>query len=264
MNYTNLDILKNKLTSHELQRKALNYKDTDVRKDFFAFIQSVLNHYYQGMIIIALCTEIKMGRVSFEEEAKEGLEPHLKHLLSIVRKPYDLKNYRNMLNQSLINGSWSIFETCLNAILTHALDDTKLHEFIYGKIPEKKSKKVLKPSKSKVADKQIWKKYDKVFELVNSSYGRDIQKDREFLEFFGNKRNGMHTNYIHYGECREYSFKGITHCFKPERGFTTSATLDGAYYFDMALELTAIYKEIATNINYSALIPYPDPNAPML
>ena len=71
MKYEMLDLLKAELTSFEQRRKALSsYKETDVRRDFFAFMQAVLGDYYQKMIVTSLCKEINEHTVSFKEEAK--------------------------------------------------------------------------------------------------------------------------------------------------------------------------------------------------
>lgn len=259
MGYWLLDHCRDRIEHVDNEQNKLNYKATDVRKDFYSFMQPILNNHYQGLTALVLYTSMRTNGFILKETE---LIPHVNHLLRIMRDEGNLRNYISRLNRSLITDSWSIFETCLNAILTHVLEKEELEEFISGRATQRPGK-ILKPSKHKVASKQIWKKYDKIFELVKESYGRYQQEDRNFLEFFSMLRNGMHNNHIHHGDEYEYNFNGINHHFEDGSGFTTSAIPDYAYYFDVVLELCSIYREMTDKLDYRALIPYPDPNSPM-
>lgn len=250
--YTSLNYFSKKLMLLQKEKDMLPFKDTDVRKDFYSFIIATLDNYYKCISIFGLCDLIAKGKVLFTKDNEtEAFHPHLIKLQEISTNPTALGNLRNLFYRNLITDSWSLFETCINAICHHVLGKQTQLELIHK---NQKRKKIVRPGH--ISELGIKRKYNLLFNLVEKQVpSSSLEQDKEFLNFLGTLRNCMHNNYIYYGEYYQYSYNGIKYIFEDGKSFYNEAfrSPNSMDFFDLILRLIEVYSHLTKNIEFPFL-----------
>lgn len=102
-------------------------------------------------------------------------------------------------------------------------------------------------------------KTDQLYELLkNKNFElHQINKDKEFLLFFGKLRNSIHSNYVYYGDDFEYTHNETTYIFRENKPFKQKPLSDLSL-FHLSIELRNIFQRLIDNIECKGLII--DPN----
>lgn len=267
---TGSEYVLEKIKSLGEEIEAQNYHKDDVRNYFYGMLQTTLVSYARGYLFLELSRNVKNNELLFPKDLISFRQYDL-----IKKTALEFKNevsYLSHHHQNLLIGSWSIFELLITilceslletnikqTLLTHKFDDVvkKL------KIPDDPEIRA-KFSEKKLTHVPITRKYSELFKLFKGKYSRNESTDKQFLEFYRDLRNTIHTNYIFFGSApKEFKFKEITFNFVPNEviKYGDPAPLSPKLYIELIIELKDITTAILESINHKELIPYPDLNA---
>jgi len=248
--------------------KRLTYTDYDIRKDHYLYSIDILKSYQRGV------TTFEISKLSIEEKLSERTKDDIlrKYIneygqISTVEKINF--SHRNQINRSLIIDTWSLFEFSVTTICNSVLSSPEL-DSLYNERYEEIIKligqqaitiEVREKLKKKFTEKHlthvpITRKCDKLFKYC-SSYNRNINDDKKFLQFYGKLRNTMHSAYIYYGNNFEYVFDDIWTVFENGKPVYHRQPVGLKFDFDLAIELSKVFTSIVTSIDYSGKITYP-------
>jgi hypothetical protein len=251
--------------------KSLTFQDDDIRKDYFDLTYDVAYCYYRGFILFKFSDFINKGQIAFNKEVY-NYKIHINRVAETVKHPPLTAGYFNSLNRSLLIDAWSVFELCVTTLcngICSKQELCKLLEFHYKEIVGEIKSTKLKDSENSAIRKltikrhlthiPITRKTDFLFKK-SKGYGRDIEKDKEYLRFLGRFRNTLHTNFIYYGNEFEYKIGQAHFVFKDNKivKWYNPFSQPSKLYFYLIGELKEIWKELVMTIEHSGLIQYPD------
>ena len=251
--------------------EALDFDVDDIRKEFFGLIYDYAYCYYRDFQSIIVSDFLNKGQIKFDI-AVNDYKAHIGRIAVIAKSDLQKESHRNSLIRSLSVGAWSSFELCVTTFceaICNSAELEKLLEYHYREVV----KEIKKCKLSNIEDEKLRKvtikghlthvpiirKTDFLFKKAKN-YQRDINKDKEFLLFFGKLRNTLHTNFIYSGKDYEYKFGNAHFMFNDNKivkwrdPFKPSPKL----HFYLVQELKEIWNELIKSIEYTELIPYPD------
>lgn len=251
------------------EMQQLQFKEDDVRLDFFGLINDSAYCYYRSYLLFEISALTNQQKLDFGPLKNNE---HIKAIEALSKKSMSNVSHFNSLNRNLILDVWSTFEICINTFCDGIIDkkekekllDWKYRDIIKSLPKNKFTDLQLEKLKSKLQTKHlthvpIVRKTDFIFKQV-VGYSRNIEEDKEFLSFFGQLRNTMHSNYIYYGKSFEYSFGNAK--FKFEDGKTVKwydpFNPTPKLYFYLMGNLKNIWKALIISIKFDSVIYYPD------
>lgn len=233
-----------------------NYHDkfgaNDIRSSFLDGYFEILKNYYFAY---------------YQLDEKETLEKYIE----IYQRDYltkdDLTNHVNNqkqgLNSTLIVNCWSNFELFITLFCYAVLPKSEIDKLL--ELDYEKTKQILKKeSITEEIDIKLRKyvknhlthipnvnKYGKILKLIRPyPSNRTKKEDLNFLEFFGQLRNCMHSNYIYYGtKEKEFVYDNEKFRFKFGKPISQSNFKESSPY-NLTKNLKDIFELIVNNIDY--------------
>ena len=251
--------------------KTLTFQEDDIRKDYFNLTYDVAYCYYRGFILLKFSDFINKGQIAFNKEIY-NYKVHINRVAETVKHPILRASHFNSLNRHMLIDAWSAFELCVTTFCNGICSKQELDKFLefqYIEIIKGIKERKLNDAedaeirrltiKGHLTHVPITRKTDFLFKK-SKCYGRDKEKDKEYLRFLGKFRNTLHTNFIYFGKDYEYKFGQAHFVFKDNKivkwydPFKPTPKL----CFYLIGELKEIWKELVRTIEYPELIRYPD------
>lgn len=244
--------------------KFIQFKPTDIRNDYLNRQKGLLLSYCKGYMHLELINRLKIEDFEFDKYEQILWQHTVKDENSTIR-------YISHFHRNLIISTWSLFEMLINEICYAVLDKITIDSLLNFKYREIE-KFINVNEKEKVKDKlkynhlshvPISRKYGKLLKLCGNQYGRDKDIDQKFLDLFGTLRNTMHSNFIYFGNNKDFLFKNVEFKFtnKCLVVYSDTDSISPALYINLVKEINSISIEISKAVNFEGLIPYPDINA---
>lgn len=204
--------------------KSLNFDDCDIRLEYFQLMSSIYDRFHKGFATLDF-----LKRIADEKLLDDIVMPN--ESFRFIFNDYWDKPHREAYfsdsTRRFIIDSWSVFELIVTQILDNLLDRDVKEIFLnkeYNEVKsildleiksesqKKKIYKLLKEgnfTKSNLTHQSINRRYDKLFSIIKDKYNRDIESDKKLLRFLGVYRNGLHYNFVFYGNNFDYSFENL-------------------------------------------------------
>ncbi len=244
-----LDFLLAEIKTFEKYIETLPFKVNDVRRDYYNMTKNIMASYYRKYTFLLLSKSILEGHVHINKEIDISIE-HFHSLGIIWLNDVTVFDFRNNINRSFITDYLSIFETTVSTILDNILSD---HE----------KRKLLGKRYKHISNIGVRQKWNKFYDFIDLKYQRDIEEDKQFLNFFAAYRNSMHSNMVFYGKDDfTYSFDGIKLFFCFGKSVTQSHDFGIDWHFKLGTNLVTILTTMIFALDYKEFIPYPDMMAP--
>lgn len=233
------------------------YSEHDVRKTFFAKTANAVRVYYLGRDF-----EFMVSKLKAEGDYPTKEIPHIENLGWIMPEKSNaefLHCYHSILKLNLLNGSWVCFESSLDemfkaVIPIDVIEKMELRNYhqtvrllrefdIVEELDERLRKKL------RNRHIPINNKWNELFKL-NYPVHRDVEQDRDFLEFFGSCRNCMHNNSISFKNAHfETKFGNFDFYEGKAIDFVTPDLI-----VEVVRELAEIYWAFCCSIGYEEVI----------
>lgn len=233
------------------------YSEKDVRRTFFAKAASAVRVYY-----LAHDYEFIVAKLRLHGSYSRDEIPHIENLGWIMPEESNTKylfNYHSILKLNLINGSWVSFESSLDEIfkavipveIREKMELRYYHQVVKllrgFEINEELDGKLRKRLRNRHIP--INNKWNAIFKLGYLDH-RDVNQDRDFLEFFNSCRNCMHNNSISFKNAHFKTKYGDFPFHEGEAiGFITPDLI-----LQMIQELAEIYWTFCNSIDYEGVI----------
>jgi len=257
-----------KLDDNVKQLKTV-YDPNDIRVSFFEYIYTILAFYYQNLCFVTNSEDF----LKAHKEISKKPELSIRDLKQLdIPKFYEISN-----NSKMLLDSWSMFELAVTLLSDRFVSINEKEDILnknYNDIKkifpqldcnqDEKLKKKLQ--KKHFTLSSINDKYNKLFKLIELNYNkiRDLSTDKIFLENLGCLRNGIHSNYIYFGNSRlPFVFKDFSVTF--ENGKTIKFDYkDGVerddVILDLVLELCEIFTCLIDSIGNKSCVDNPASN----
>jgi len=228
-------------------KKNINQKD--VRAAFFEILHDIYINSYRVMSYTL--------SPSFYEDSKQIY-------FGIQKRENDDFNWKSNFHYGFIIKCFSTFEFCISQICKSILDNTALE-----KIKSKEYNEIMEILKCKDISEEVKMKFecfkkkylehvsinlklDQIYKFYNIHKFLDvnqINKDKEFLKFFGKLRNSIHSNFVYYGNDYNYLHNGTKYTFIDGKPFKQDP-LNDLSLFELSIELRKIYERLIENIEF--------------
>jgi hypothetical protein len=272
-----LDNLLEQIKGIEKYQQNLSFPENDVRRDFHGLILDIVQNYYWNNCAYEFY--FQMGEKNIGFAAKEGvgsLTPHINRLADIPKK--NQRSYLNNMYRSLILGTWTSFELAVSTIVDAIVSgqekerlQSRRADKIIDLFPDgnKPGDGVIKKIKKELKEGYIHiipmpDRINSILNMYPDKYTGDINKDKEFINFYSKIRSSLiHNNGIYYGGDFSYDFYAYKFIFKKGEKFSYKRMEDHAeidIYMTLAYELIKIFMRISDLTSDVQFIPYPDTN----
>lgn len=269
MTLENSDFIVNWVEALQTEMDEIPFVEDDIRMDFFGMLKDTAYCYYRSYLLYEVSELINNGQLDFGQLKENN---HIKAIEALSKNSISNLSHFNSLNRNFLIDAWSTFEICVNTFCLGICDQKQIESLLSWKFRD--IKKVL--PKEKISEHELEKlssklvaghlthvpivrKTDVLFKKV-SGYSRDIEKDKEFLLFFGRIRNTMHSNFIYHGKSFDYQFGHALFKFEDGEMVKWSDPFESTpkLYFYLVGNLKSIWKAIIEAIKFDEMIYYPN------
>ncbi|WP_299782707.1 hypothetical protein [uncultured Formosa sp.] len=260
----NIDKLKNLVNSIKALIYKLPYNDNDVRKAYFENLYTIINDFYLGKIYFEISTQIKNGKVNFDEDIID-LKPHILSVYEIADHPLLSNGYHNELNRKLFIDSFTNFEITVDLCFDNLKTDiavkqivSDLNSRLIRLIKQCKNEEQIIDQLIKTSFIPLIRKFKYLSKIKSDCYGINYSQDIKFIEFCTKLRNCvLHSAGYYKGRDYEYEFDGVNFIFKNEEFLEMKGENDYVF-LKLNERLTNIINQVFVCFNNVDYLKYPD------